>query len=139
MDHLISSILNQIRHERNGYDIASSVVKGCVDIFLSLQADHTVTVYKQRLEPQILEHSLAFYNQEGEHLLNTCDAAEFLKRVSLTFVSSCRCRIFLGGKSLPRGGPKSTSLSIESDCASPPSDPEGQLAYAIPSKRYFED
>jgi len=81
VDHLISAILNQIRHERDGFDIASSVVKGCVDIFLSLQADHSVTVYKQMLEPQILEHSLAFYSQEGKHLLNTYDSTEFLKRV----------------------------------------------------------
>lgn len=89
VDHLISSILSQIHHERNGYDIAPSIVKGCVDIFLSLQADHSTTVYKHLLEPQILDRSLAFYSQEGEHLLNTCDTPEFLKRVSLCPVSSC--------------------------------------------------
>ena len=88
LDYLISSILNQIRHERDGFDIASSVVKGCVDIFLSLQADHSATVYKRSLEPQILDHSLAFYRQEGKHLLNTCDATEFLKRVGPFFFVS---------------------------------------------------
>ena len=82
LDHVVDSILNQIRHERNKYDIASSTVKGCVDIFLSLQTEQFGTIYKRDLEPKILEQSEAFYSKEGEHLLNSCDGPEFLKRVN---------------------------------------------------------
>jgi len=83
VDHVIDSILNQIRHERNRCDIASSTVKGCVDIFLSLQLQtEQGTIYKRDLEPKILEQSEAFYSKEGVHLLSSCDGPEFLKQVS---------------------------------------------------------
>jgi hypothetical protein len=93
-DHIIASVLNQIRHERGGYDIASSTVKSCVDIFLNVQADRFMTLYKRDLEPIILRQSEEFYNTEGIQLLNSCDAAEFLKSVSSCIVKFAILTIF---------------------------------------------
>ncbi|TFY63803.1 hypothetical protein EVJ58_g3035 [Rhodofomes roseus] len=56
--HIISAVLNQLFDER---------------------AD--VSVYKRDLEPVLLRESEAFYQKEGSHLLETCDAAEYLRRV----------------------------------------------------------
>ncbi|KAF8968105.1 Cullin-domain-containing protein [Flammula alnicola] len=54
-DHLVSAILNQVRHERDGDVIGRSTVKGCVDVFLSLEVDRDgTTVYKRDLEPVFL-------------------------------------------------------------------------------------
>jgi cullin 3 len=82
-DHLISAILNEIRVEREGYVIHRSDVKGCVDVLLALsEADDKPSVYKRDLEPAVLKESEAYYKAEGEKLLETCDAPEYLTRVS---------------------------------------------------------
>ncbi|KAH9949907.1 Cullin-domain-containing protein [Amylocystis lapponica] len=81
-DHIISAILTQIQTERDGYVINRSAVKGCVDVFLQLYDEHEdITVYKRDIEPAVLKESEAFYKKEGEHLLETCDAREYLSRV----------------------------------------------------------
>ena len=83
-EHLVSAILNQVRHERDGDVIHRSTVKGCVDVLLSLEVDRDgTTVYKRDLEPVFLQESEEFYEREGERLVNSCDAPEFLRRVSL--------------------------------------------------------
>jgi cullin 3 len=80
--HLVDSILNQIQFERNGYSINRSSVKGCVDVFSSLEVDGaSKTVYKRDLEPVFLKESEAFYQKEGLQLIDSCDAPEFLRRV----------------------------------------------------------
>ena len=80
--HLITAILNQIEFEREGYDINRSAVKGCVDVFISLHnASRGPTIYKEDLEPAILNDSSSFYDQTGNKLLSTCDAPEYLRRV----------------------------------------------------------
>ena len=81
-DHLIKAVLLQIQTERDGYVINRSAMKGCVDILLDLmdRPDGT-TIYKRDLEPAILKESERFYQAEGERLLETCDASEFLRRV----------------------------------------------------------
>lgn len=81
-DHLVKAILKQIQFERDGFGINRSPVKGCVDIFLNLEIDDTgVTIYKRDLEPAVLRESEAFYKVEGETLLETCNAPEFLRKV----------------------------------------------------------
>jgi cullin 3 len=81
-DHLIKAILKQIQFDREGYGTNRSPVKGCVDVFLNLDVDDSgVTVYKRDLEPAVLRESEAFYNAEGERLLVSCDAPEFLRKV----------------------------------------------------------
>ncbi|KAF8149979.1 Cullin [Crassisporium funariophilum] len=84
-DHVVAAILNQVQYERDGYVINRSAVKGCVDVFLSLADDSGVTVYKNELEPVLLKESESFYSKEGNRLLNSCDAPEFLRLVDGRF------------------------------------------------------
>ncbi|KAF5377370.1 hypothetical protein D9757_008038 [Collybiopsis confluens] len=81
-DRIITAILNQIQYEREGYTINRSAVKGCVDVLLSLNAeDGSQTVYKQDLEPMLLNESEVFYKCHGTTLLETCNTAEYLIKV----------------------------------------------------------
>lgn len=80
--HLLSTVLCQIRLERDGYPINRSAVKGCIDVFRTLKDPRDVSnAYKLELEPDILRESEEFYRKEGEELLATCDAPEYLRRV----------------------------------------------------------
>lgn len=84
-EHIISAILKQIQIERDGYTINRSAVKECVDVLVKLGTEGgKPSVYKQRLEPEILSESEAFYAIESETLSATCDASEFLRRASLS-------------------------------------------------------
>ncbi|PPQ69073.1 hypothetical protein CVT26_003548 [Gymnopilus dilepis] len=82
---VVTAILNQVQHERDGYGINRSAVKECVDVFLSLEPSKGVTVYKRDLEPVFLEKSEEFYRKEGEHLATSCDTPEFLRSVQARF------------------------------------------------------
>ena len=83
---VVTAILNQVQHERDGYGINRSAVKECVDVFLSLEPSKGVTVYKRDLEPVFLEKSEEFYRKEGEHLATSCDTPEFLRSVCTTCI-----------------------------------------------------
>ncbi|THH18864.1 hypothetical protein EUX98_g8886 [Antrodiella citrinella] len=85
--HITSAILNQIQTERDGFVINRSAVKGCVDVLLQLSEPEGPSVYKQELEPALLKESEAFYRDEGEKLLETCSASEYLRRVESRFDS----------------------------------------------------
>lgn len=80
--HLLATVLRLIRLERDGYPVNRSSVKGCVDVYRQLidQGGNT-TVFKKELEPSILQESNTYYKNEGETLLETCDAPEYLRRV----------------------------------------------------------
>lgn len=80
-DHLVTAILTQIQFERDGYVVNRSAIKGCVDVFLTLEDANGITVYKRDLEPALLKESQTFYEAEGSKLLQSCDAPEFLRRV----------------------------------------------------------
>lgn len=84
--HISSAILTQIQIERDGYPINRSAVKECVDVLLLLRAEDGAgpSVYKRDLEPAILKESEVFYKGEGERLLESCDAAEYLRRVGIS-------------------------------------------------------
>ncbi|KAI0689999.1 Cullin-domain-containing protein [Cytidiella melzeri] len=79
--HLIDAILLQIHTERDGYVINRSAVLGCVNVLLQLSEPGGPTIYKRDLEPAILRESEIFYQSEGETLLQSCDAPEYLRRV----------------------------------------------------------
>ena len=84
--HVISAILTLIQTERDGYTINRSSVKGCVDVFLQLQDLSTrevLSIYRRDIEPVVLKESEVFYKKEGDRLLETCDAPEYLRRVSV--------------------------------------------------------
>ncbi|KAJ7773239.1 Cullin-domain-containing protein [Mycena metata] len=86
-DHLVTAILTQIQFERDGYVVNRSAIKGCVDVFLTLEDANGITVYKRDLEPALLKESQTFYEAEGSKLLQSCDAPEFLRRVEGRFES----------------------------------------------------
>jgi cullin 3 len=86
--HLVDAVLAEVRVERDGHSIHRSDVKGTVDVFLALSenpkgdlADDGPSIYKRDLEPVLLEQTREFYKAEGERLLQTCDAPDFLARV----------------------------------------------------------
>ncbi|KAI3604461.1 ubiquitin ligase scf complex subunit cullin [Moniliophthora roreri] len=85
-EHLITAILNQVEFEREGYMINRSAVKGCVEVFLSLEEQGS-SVYKRELEPVILEESAKFYRNLAQNLLDTCDAPQYLERAEERFMS----------------------------------------------------
>ncbi|KAF9519697.1 hypothetical protein BS47DRAFT_1370678 [Hydnum rufescens UP504] len=62
-----------IRLERDGYPVNKSAIKGCID-------GGSITVFRTELEPGILEESDSYYKNEGDFLLETCDAPEYLRR-----------------------------------------------------------
>lgn len=97
-DHLVAAILDQIEFERDGHVINRSAVKGCVDVFLWLETSQS-TVYKRELEPVFLKESERFYKQESKTLLETCDAPEYLRRVSHASVMSIQDSKLLRGTS----------------------------------------
>ncbi|KAI0359841.1 Cullin-domain-containing protein [Trametes cingulata] len=87
-DHVISAVLTLIQIERDGYTINRSSVKGCIDVFLQLidpMARDNVSVYLKDVEPAILKESESFYKAEGDKLLESCDAPEYLRRVEARF------------------------------------------------------
>jgi cullin 3 len=81
--HIYSAILGRIQIERDGDVIHRSAVKECVDVLLQLRLNgYGPSVYEHDLEPAILRESEAFYKTEADGLLETCDASEYLGRVS---------------------------------------------------------
>ena len=90
--HVQSAVLSLLRIEREGYVINRSSVTGCVDVLLQLNDGGELTVYKRDLEPVVLKESEAYYRAEGEKLLETCDAPEYLRRVgaSLSIIGRSR-------------------------------------------------
>ncbi len=86
--HVLATLHQQIRLERDGYPVNRSAIKGCVDVYRDLIDEKTsISIFKTEIELQILEESEAYYKREGECMLDTCDAPEFLRRVSVIWLS----------------------------------------------------
>ena len=87
-EHIVDAILNQIEMEREGFAINRSAVKSSVEVLFTLEDKSeagTVSVYTRDIEPAVLKASRAFYVEEGERLLGTCDSPEFLRKVCSPF------------------------------------------------------
>lgn len=84
-DHLVTAILNQIQFERDGYVVNRSAIKGCVDVFITLEDANGLSVYKRDVEPSVLRESQTFYELEGQKLLESCNASEYLRRVCYSY------------------------------------------------------
>lgn len=83
-DHVTSAILSLLHIERDGYVINRSAITNCVDALLQLSdSSDDKTVYRGHLEPQILLQSETYYKTEAGRLLETCNALEYLRRVTL--------------------------------------------------------
>ena len=83
-EHIVDAILNQIEMEREGFAINRSAVKSSVEVLLTLEDESeagNVSVYARDIEAAVLKASRAFYSEEGERLLGTCDSPEFLRKV----------------------------------------------------------
>jgi Cullin family len=135
--HLVSAILTQIQVERDGHVINRSAVKGCVDVFLGLHAEPDgPSVYKQELEPAILQESQLFYQNEGRRLLVSCDAPEYLRRVS-KLTTICEEQLiskYPGGGTSGVGRIAQPSLPLISDC----SISSGDLDRKPPDSKFVE-
>ena len=82
--HMMSTLLTLIQVERDGYTINQSSVKSCLEVLMELKNEgDNATIYKRDFEPKFLEESTSFYKLEGENLMDSCDAPEYLRRVSL--------------------------------------------------------
>lgn len=104
---IVSAISTLLRIERDGHPInrsaVTSAVMGCVDVLLQLRHENdTLSVYEKDLEPFILKETEGYYRSEGDRLLETCDASEFLRRVRSLLTRHGQnerlelCRLILG-------------------------------------------
>lgn len=80
--HMLSAVLRQIRLERDGYPVNRSAIKGCIEVYRSLNEKDGQSVYKRELEPSILKETERYFKLEGETLISSCNASEYLRRVS---------------------------------------------------------
>ncbi|KAI8811734.1 Cullin [Cladochytrium replicatum] len=82
--HMLESILYLIELEREGDVIDRLVLKGVVDMLVSLDAGgqyRTSSVYESDFETFFLQTSRSFYELESQSFLRQCDASEYLKKV----------------------------------------------------------
>jgi cullin 3 len=80
-EQIVNAILGQIQVERDGYTINQTAVKECVEIYLKLEDAAGTKIYFTDIEPAFLAETQKFYVLEAQKLLETCDAAEYLRRV----------------------------------------------------------
>lgn len=80
-DQIVTAVLGQIQVERDGYSINQTAVKECVEIYLELADNSGKKIYHTDIEPVFLAETRKFYVQEAQRLLDSCDAAEYLRRV----------------------------------------------------------
>lgn len=84
--HLIATLLSQVQLERDGETITRSTVRECVDILLRLTAPEREggeNVYLTDFEPEFLRRSAEFYKLEAVEMLETGDASQYLRNVSV--------------------------------------------------------
>ncbi|WVQ83655.1 hypothetical protein IAT38_005798 [Cryptococcus sp. DSM 104549] len=82
--HLISTLLSQVQLERDGETITRSTVRECTDILLRLavsEREGGKTVYLTDFEPEFLRRSDEFYKMEALEMLETGNAAGYLRNV----------------------------------------------------------
>ncbi|WVR09639.1 hypothetical protein IAU60_006712 [Kwoniella sp. DSM 27419] len=82
--HLISTLLSQVQLERDGQTITRSTVRECTDVLLRLttpEREGGKTVYVTDFEPEFLRRSAEFYRLEAVDMLETGDAAHYLRNV----------------------------------------------------------
>ena len=95
-------------------------------MFLSLEVDHNgPSVYKRDLEPVVLRESEVFYKAEGERLLDSCDAPEYLQRVCFFPFFSMISEFSVGPGSLRIRSVTNAPLLVIPNCIPPPPNPGG--------------
>lgn len=82
---LVNVILEQVHMERNEEVINKSTIKNCVSMLEGLYIDKSdneeMRLYVKTFEPEFLEASRKFYQQEGETQMVNCDAGAYSRLV----------------------------------------------------------
>ncbi|KAF8309915.1 Cullin-domain-containing protein [Clavulina sp. PMI_390] len=97
--HMLSAILRQLRLERDGYPVNRSAIKEAIEVYRNLndQGDSSAnaSVFKKELEPSIFRETDSYYKEEGNTLIASCNAPEYLQRVEGRLQSeSQRCSLY---------------------------------------------
>jgi cullin 3 len=79
--HVLNAVLRQLRLERDGYAVNRSTIKGAIEVYRNLTNHDNASVFKKELEPSILRETEAYYRLEGETLISSCSAPEYLRKV----------------------------------------------------------
>ncbi|KAJ1555448.1 Cullin-3, partial [Cladochytrium tenue] len=106
----IDTILDQIFREREGEIIDRLCVKSVIDMFLNLNTVSDVSnenlsrsVYDEKFEPVLLEHTRDYYRQQAEYLIATCNAHDYMVIVERQLAEeSNRVQGFLSHSSEPK-------------------------------------
>jgi len=135
-DHVVTAVLSLLRIERDGYVITRSAVSGCVEVLLQLNGGvEYATVYKRDLEPPILRETTAFYTAEGERLLQTCDASEYLRTVcGLHVPADYFLTPSLGGRKAQSRSFSRTSMFVTSNSQATGANIASHTAHTAPQR-----
>lgn len=79
--HVLNAVLRQLRLERDGYPTNRSAIKGAIEVYRNLTDQDNASVFTRELEPHILKETEIYYKLEGETLICSCSAPEYLRRV----------------------------------------------------------
>ncbi len=121
--HLIATLLSQVQLERDGETIIRSTVRECVDILLRLTAPEREggkNVYLMDFEPEFLRRSAEFYQIEAVEMLETGDASQYLRNVSLLLLPLC---LRSGGTTSGRRSRSYRTLPFHFYTTAPPRSP----------------
>ncbi|KAK0525659.1 hypothetical protein OC835_005537 [Tilletia horrida] len=107
--YLFSTLLSQIRIEREGNAINRSVLKSSVDMLNALTHPRQglaitarQTLYRHDFEPKLLSTTAEFYQTESEDLLDRADASSYLKHVERRFQEEeDRVTVYLNSATAP--------------------------------------
>ncbi|TID22153.1 Cullin-domain-containing protein [Venturia nashicola] len=82
---LVDVVLEQVQMERNEEVINKSIIKNCIGMLEGLYMDKSdneeMRLYVKVFEPEFLEASRKFYQQEGETQMVHCDAGAYSRLV----------------------------------------------------------
>ncbi|KAE8221728.1 hypothetical protein CF319_g4955 [Tilletia indica] len=107
--YLFSTLLSQIRIEREGNAINRSVLKSSVDMLNALTHPRQglaitarQTLYKHDFEPKLLSTTAEFYQAESEAMLDRADASSYLRHVERRFQEEeDRVTVYLNSATAP--------------------------------------
>ncbi|KAG0221759.1 Cullin-3, partial [Actinomortierella wolfii] len=98
-----TTLLDQIKQEREGIAIDRSTVKSCINILLELPEERPNTyVYDTDFKPAFLHQSTNFYRIESENLIRHSDAPEYMRKVESRLQEEReRCSHYLAERTEP--------------------------------------
>jgi len=109
-EHVLNAVLRQLRLERDGHPINRSTTKGAIEVYRNLADRDGSSVFEKELEPSILRETETYYKLEGETLISSCSAPDYLRRVRSRNFSATVYLILYSG----RGSPANRATAIVS-------------------------